>query len=584
MPFALGHHPPSRPLTPSPPKNQPARLPYNPNPISREHRSSIGGPLNFNMTSSAFVSNTPTTQLAWQASLNTTFNEMTPEQKFFRKTSIIATIGPKTNNVDTLVKLADAGMNIVRMNFSHGSYEYHQSVIDNARAAAAKSPNGRPLAIALDTKGPEIRTGLMKDDTDVPIDAGHEFWVTTDKSFAESGSAEQIYMDYTNLPKVTAPGKLIYVDDGILSLQVVSIDGEKIRVKSLNSGTLSSRKGVNLPKTAVDLPALSEKDKSDLAFGVKNGVDMIFASFIRSGNDVKEIRKVLGTEGANIKIIVKIENEQGVTNFDEILKETDGVMVARGDLGIEIPASQVFMAQKMMIAKCNVAGKPVICATQMLESMTYNPRPTRAEVSDVANAVMDGADCVMLSGETAKGKYPIEAVKMMAETAYLAERAIAYPHLFDQLRSLTPRPTETAETLALSAVAAAIEQDAGAIIVLSTSGVSARLLSKYRPECPIICVTRNQQTARQLHLSRGVYPVWYPEPRGIPGDKWQIDVDNRIRYGLRVALQLAIVKPEATVMAVQGWKGGLGHTNTLRILSVPADPADLDLHSIERED
>ncbi|KAK8850612.1 pyruvate kinase [Kwoniella newhampshirensis] len=570
----LGHYPPSRPRTPSPP--QPERrcdsivLPFLPH--------SAGFP-----SHSADMSGTPQSQLSWLSGLNTTFNEMLPEQKFLRKTSIIATIGPKTNNVDTLVALQDAGMNIVRMNFSHGSYEYHQSVIDNARAAAEKSPAGRPLAIALDTKGPEIRTGLMKDDKDIPINAGHEFWVTTDKAFAESGDAEQIYMDYTNITKVTAPGKLIYVDDGILSLQVVAIEGEKLRVKSLNSGTLSSRKGVNLPKTAVDLPPLSEKDKADLAFGVKNGVDMIFASFIRSANDVKEIRKVLGTDGAKIKIIVKIENEQGVMNFDEILKETDGVMVARGDLGIEIPASQVFMAQKMMIAKCNVAGKPVICATQMLESMTYNPRPTRAEVSDVANAVIDGADCVMLSGETAKGKYPIEAVKMMAETAYLAESSICYPPLFDQLRQLTPRPTETAETLALSAVAATIEQAAGAIIVLSTSGVSARLISKYRPECPIICVTRDQQTARQLHLSRGCYPVWYPEPRGVPGEKWQIDVDNRIRFGLRAALALKIIKAEDTIMAVQGWKGGLGHTNTLRILSVPSDPADLDLHAIERE-
>ncbi|KAK4689268.1 pyruvate kinase, partial [Tremellales sp. Uapishka_1] len=523
---------------------------------------------------------TPQSQLAWLSSLNTSFNDFTPDQKYLRKTAIIATIGPKTNSVEKLSELREAGVNIVRMNFSHGSYEYHQSVIDNTRAAVAKNPTGRPLAIALDTKGPEIRTGLMTGDADIKIPAGHEFYITTDKAFAEKGTAEQIYMDYANITKVTAPGKLIYVDDGILSLCVLAIEGDKLRVKSLNNGTLSSRKGVNLPKTPVDLPALSEKDKADLAFGVKNGVDMVFASFIRSADDVRTIRKVLGPEGARIKIIVKIENEQGVINFDEILKETDGVMVARGDLGIEIPASQVFMAQKMMIAKCSVAGKPSICATQMLESMTYNPRPTRAEVSDVANAVLDGADCVMLSGETAKGDYPIEAVKMMAETAYLAESAICYPPLFDQLRQLTPRPTETAETLALSAVAASIEQAAGAIIVLSTSGVSARLLSKYRPQCPIICVTRDEQTARQCHLSRGVYGVYYPEPRGIPSEKWQIDVDNRIRYGLKTALDLGIVIPEATVMAVQGWKGGLGHTNTLRILSVPSDEADLELHPI----
>jgi len=356
--------------------------------------------------------------------------------------------------------------------------------------------------------------------------------------------------------------------------------GSNVKVRALNNGTLSSRKGVNLPKTDVDLPALSEKDKKDLQFGVKNGVDMIFASFIRRAQDVLHIREVLGPDGANIKIIVKIENEQGVENFDEILAVTDGVMVARGDLGIEIPASQVFLAQKMMIAKCNVVGKPVIVATQMLESMTYNPRPTRAEVSDVANAVLDGADCVMLSGETAKGSYPIQSVLMMAETCLLAEAAICYPPLYDELRNLTPLPTDTVETVAIAAVAAASEQGACAIVVLSTSGNTARLVAKYRPKVPIITVTRNEQTSRQLHLHRACYPVWYPEPRGIESHQWQTDVDNRIRYGLRAGLKLNLIKTGSTIVAVQGWKGGLGHTNTMRILSVPNDRADLEIQPL----
>nr|VWO94341.1 Pyruvate kinase (EC [Ganoderma boninense] len=491
-----------------------------------------------------------------------------------QQTSIIATIGPNVNNVEKLTELRRAGVNIVRMNFSHGEYEYHQSVIDNTRKMVSLDPEGRPVAIALDTKGPEIRTGVTRNKADFPVKAGHEFILSTNDQYKDI--CDDKVMSQKNLPKVTAPGKLVYVDDGILSLLVIAIEGENVRVRALNNGNISSRKGVNLPKTDVDLPALSEKDKADLQFGVKNGVDMIFASFIRRAEDVREIRRVLGPDGANIKIIVKIENEQGVVNFDEILHETDGVMVARGDLGIEIPASQVFLAQKMMIAKCNTAGKPVIVATQMLESMTYNPRPTRAEVSDVANAVMDGADCVMLSGETAKGSYPIQSVVlMMAETCLLAEGAVCYPALYDELRNTTSRPTETVETVALAAVAAASEQNASAIIVLSTSGNTARLISKYRPSVPIITVTRNQQTARQIHLHRGCYPFWYPEPRGIEAHQWQTDVDNRIRFGLRNALALNIVKAGTAVVAVQGWKGGLGHTNTLRILSVPTDPADL---------
>jgi len=515
-------------------------------------------------------------RLEWLSTLSAG-PEPSEDTKYLRKTSIIATIGPKVNNVEMLGQLRKAGMNIVRMNFSHGSYEYHQSVIDNVHKLIEQEPEGRPLAIALDTKGPEIRTGLMRPGCDdIKIPAGHEFIITVDPQYAELCDDKRLFVDYRNLPGVTSPGKLIYVDDGILSLLVLSIDGTDVHVRAVNNGVLSSRKGVNLPKTPVDLPALSEKDKKDLQFGVKNGVDMIFASFIRRAQDVLDIREVLGPDGAAIKIIVKIENEQGVENFDEILREADGVMVARGDLGIEIPASQVFIAQKMMIAKCNIAGKPVICATQMLESMTYNPRPTRAEVSDVANAVLDGADCVMLSGETAKGSYPIQSVLMMAETCFLAESTICYPPLFDELRAITPRPTETAETVGMAAVAAASEQGASAILVLSTSGNTARLISKYRPNVPIITVTRNQQTARQIHLHRGCYPFWYPEPRGIEESQWQRDVDNRIRFGLRSALKLKIIRTNTTIIAVQGWKGGLGHTNTLRILSVPTDPADLE--------
>jgi pyruvate kinase len=277
------------------------------------------------------------------------------------------------------------------------------------------------------------------------------------------------YVDYKNITKVIDAGKLIYVDDGIQSFEVIKVvDEQTLRVKALNNGQISSRKGVNLPGTDVDLPALSKKDIADLEFGVKNNVDMVFASFIRRGEDVKHIRKVLGEKGKQIQIISKIENQQGMNNFDEILKETDGVMVARGDLGIEIPAAKVFIAQKMMIAKCNKAGKPVICATQMLESMTTNPRPTRAEVSDVANAVLDGADCVMLSGETAKGSYPKEAVTMMHETCLLAEVAVPYVNVFDELRSIAQRPIDTVESVAISAVGASMELNAGAILVLTT--------------------------------------------------------------------------------------------------------------------
>jgi len=326
---------------------------------------------------------------------------------------------------------------------------------------------------------------------------------------------------------------------------------------------------VNLPDAQVDLPAVSEKDTEDLKWGVEQGIDMVFASFIRSAQNVRDVRAVLGEKGKAIKIISKIENHEGMKNFDEILAESDGIMVARGDLGIEIPPEKVFVAQKMMISKCNIAGKSVICATQMLESMTTNPRPTRAETSDVANAVLDGADCVMLSGETAKGIYPVETVKMMHNICLEAEATINYGPYFNELRSIIPKPLTTPETVASSAVNAAIEQCAAAIIVLSTSGDTARLCAKYRPPCPIITVTRNAFTARTIHLYRGCFPLHFSKPEVVDSEKvWQDDVDDRINFALEEGKKLGFLDAGDTIIAIQGWRRGVGFTNTMRLLFV----------------
>ncbi|KAF4954000.1 hypothetical protein FGADI_5536 [Fusarium gaditjirri] len=515
-------------------------------------------------------------KISWLASLDTAFRP----QRNYRRSSIICTIGPKTNSVEAINKLRDSGLNVVRMNFSHGSYEYHKSVIDNARESEATHA-GRNVAIALDTKGPEIRTGNTPNDEDIPITAGHEMNITTDDSYATACDDKNMYVDYKNITNVIEPGRVIYVDDGVLAFDVLEIKDEKtIRVKARNNGAICSKKGVNLPNTDVDLPALSEKDKADLKFGVENNVDMVFASFIRRAQDIFDIREVLGEKGKHIQIISKIENRQGLNNFKEILEATDGVMVARGDLGIEIPAAEVFAAQKKLIAMCNLAGKPVICATQMLESMIKNPRPTRAEISDVGNAITDGADCVMLSGETAKGSYPSEAVKEMHETCLKAENTIPYVSHFEEMCTLVKRPVSTVESCAMAAVRASLDLGAGGIIVLSTSGESARMLSKYRPVCPIFMVTRSPTTSRFAHLYRGVYPFLFPETKpDFTQVNWQEDVDRRIKWAVNNALQLNVLTPGDTVVVVQGWKGGMGNTNTLRI--VKADPEHLGIGQLQ---
>lgn len=418
-----------------------------------------------------------------------------------RKTKIVCTIGPASESEEMLEKLMNAGMNVARLNFSHGSHEEHKARIDTIRKVAKRL--NKTIGLLLDTKGPEIRTHNMKDGL-IVLEKGKEVIVSMNEV---EGTPEKFSVTYENLINDVNIGSYILLDDGLVELQVKEINKDKGEVKCdiLNTGELKNKKGVNLPGVKVNLPGITDKDADDIRFGIKENVDFIAASFVRRPSDVLDIRQILEEEKAEITIFPKIENQEGIDNIEEILEVSDGLMVARGDMGVEIPPESVPMVQKNLIRKCNKLGKPVITATQMLDSMQRNPRATRAEASDVANAIYDGTDAVMLSGETAAGQYPEEAVKTMRNIAVSAEAAQDYKKLLSDRTKLVE--TSLVNAIGVSVAHTALNLNVKAIVAATESGSTARTISKYRPHSDIIAVTPSEKTARQCAIVWGVNPV-----------------------------------------------------------------------------
>ncbi|MFR8036090.1 MULTISPECIES: pyruvate kinase [Clostridium] len=417
-----------------------------------------------------------------------------------KKTKIVCTMGPNTDNREIMKELALNGMDVARFNFSHGDHAEHKHRLEILESV--REELGIPIASLLDTKGPEIRTGKLKDGKKVTLKEGDLYTLTTEEIV---GDETRGYINYAGLAEDVKPGDRILIDDGLIELHVREVNGTDIVCRIENGGELGEKKGVNVPGVRVKLPALTDKDKEDIRFGVDAGFDFVAASFVRNADAIREIREILDEKGSAMQIIAKIENEEGIENIDSIIEASDGIMVARGDMGVEIPAEKVPHIQKMIIRKCNLACKVVITATQMLDSMIRNPRPTRAEVSDVANAVYEGTDAVMLSGETAMGSYPIEAVRMMSQIAEESEKYLDY--MFYQRRKVSAENLRNiSNTVCYSSVATASDLEAPVIVAPSVSGFTTRMLSKWRPKALIAGLSPSMTAVRQMQLYWGVKP------------------------------------------------------------------------------
>lgn len=465
-----------------------------------------------------------------------------------KRTKIVCTVGPGTDKPGILENMMRAGMNVARFNFSHGTHDEQLERMQMVRDAAMVV--NKPIALMLDTKGPEVRLGLFKDGK-VFLKAGQNFTLTTDDV---EGSVEISSVNHKGLVKDVSVGDAILLADGLVTLHIDKIEGNNIITTVVNSGEIGNRKRVAVPGVALSLPPVSEQDEEDLRFGCRQGIDFVAASFMQRGKDVVAIRRILESEQKDVKIIAKIENAEGVKNIDEILDVADGLMVARGDLGVEIPAEEVPVLQKMMIEKCNHLGKPVITATQMLESMIQNPRPTRAEASDVANAILDGTDAIMLSGETANGAYPVEAVETMTRIAEVTEQSVIYDH---QSRTQGGDDLTTTDAVCLASVRIARDLKAAAILTCTESGHTAISVARHRPNCKIIAVTPHDETIRRMQLCWGV--------QAIKGQAI-INSDEMVKQAIAAALGAGVIESGDLVVVTAGVpSGSTGTTNMIRV-------------------